>query len=382
MIPADSFTDMMLGLGVTEVSGVPCSYLTPLINRAASDPRISYVRAAQEGDALAFASGAWLAGSTTAVIAQNSGLGNMVNPLTSLNYPSRIPVPLIVTWRGEPGRPDEPQHELAGTIMPQLLDLLQVGHAAIPADGSPARAVLAEGMAEMNRTQMPYAFILRRGILADEPIDEPESPAPASPRVAAHGTGAEAPPSRIEVLEALLGLVADDTALVSTTGYTSRELYTLADRPQHFYLVGAMGSAAAVGLGAARHAARCVIVVDGDGAALMRLGSLAMIAAHPAPNFVHVVLDNQVHDSTGGQRSLSAQVRWPALAAACGYAQVHECAGLAGFRDAIKSAQAQPGPALVHVPVRPGSIPGLGRPTVHPSDVARRFRRFMTGETL
>lgn len=379
MIDASALLDGLFQHGVREVTGVPCSYLTPLINRAASDRAAAYLPATHEGEALAIASGAWLAGVTTAVIAQNSGLGNMVNPLTSLNYPCRIPVPLIITWRGEPGRPDEPQHELVGQIMLELLDLLLVGRTILPAETPLLRDALARGWAAMGDTELPHAFVLRGGMLAEESINESEPAPPATPGIMRHG-GDGFLPTRIAALECLLGVLPDSAAVISTTGKTSRELFTLADRPQHFYLVGAMGSASAVGLGIARHTSRTVAVVDGDGAMLMRFGTLASIGAHPAANLIHLLLDNHVHDSTGGQRTLASQVDFTAAAAACGYAQVHACRDLPGLASAIKIAEAEPGPAFIHLLISPGSLHGLGRPNLAPRIVARRFREFVIGD--
>ena len=187
-------------------------------------------------------------------------------------------------------------------------------------------------------------------------------------------------PSRAEVLERVLAAVPDAAAVVATTGKCGRELFTLADRPQHLYQVGSMGCASAMGLGVALHSRRPVVVLDGDGAALMKLGSLATIGAQGPPNLVHVVLDNGVHDSTGGQPTVSPSVDFAEVALACGYASGATCDDLPGFEAAFRAALAEPGPHLVHARIRPGSMAGLGRPTVHPSEVARRFQRFVQGE--
>lgn len=381
MISSGQFLALLVGRGVTEVTGVPCSYLTPLINRVASGDAVPYVRATQEGEALAIASGCWLAGATTAVIAQNSGLGNMVNPLTSLNHPARIPVPLILTWRGEPGRPDEPQHQLLGQIMLSLLSLVETETVILPDEPDAVDQALASGWEAMERSALPCAFIMRQGFHPGEPISEPPPPVPAAAEIVNYGAVAGMLPTRMSALECLVGALPEEAAVISTTGKTSRELFVLADRPQQFYLVGAMGSASAVGLGVARHTRRTVVVIDGDGAALMRLGTFATIGAHAPANLVHVLLDNQVHDSTGGQRTLSTQVDWPAIAAACGYARVYCCDDLSGFADALKSAQASGGPAFIRLPISPGSLANLPRPDVHPADVARRFRDFVTRGT-
>ena len=375
--------DLLAGLsarGVSEVTGVPCSYLTPLINRVASDPSVGYLRATHEGEALAVAAGAWLAGVTCCVIAQNSGLGNMVNPLASLAHPARIPVPLVVTWRGEPGRPDEPQHRLQGAITGRLLDLVEVTHSVLPAEPGGLGPCLEAGWRAMSEHRLPHAFILRAGVLAAEPLSEPAPAAPCRAPVVHLGEPGTPAPSRQGTLAGLLEVLPADAGVVATTGKTGRELFTLGDRAQHFYLVGAMGSASAVALGASRHTARPIVVLDGDGAALMRLGSLATVAAYGAPRLVHVLLDNRVHDSTGGQLSLAAQVDLAAVAAACGYRRVFHAHDLAGLAEAVTRGVQGGGPSFVYLRIASGSAPGLGRPQVHPADVARRFRGFLTEE--
>lgn len=379
MIEVGALLDELTESGVSAVTGVPCSYLSALINRVASSAAVAYLPVAHEADAIALAAGSWLAGATTCVIAQNSGLGNMVNPLTSLSHPARIPVPLVVTWRGEPGRTDEPQHQLLGAIMPDLLDLVEVTHSLLLDDPDQLGSTIRGAFKTMQETNRPHAFILRQGALADEPLDEPDPASPHRPEPVRY-PGIGAVPTRIAALETLLSVVPDDAAIVSTTGKTSRELFTLADRPQHFYVVGAMGSASTVGLGVARNTTRLVVVVDGDGAALMRLGAFAAIGTHGTDRLVHVLLDNGVHDSTGGQRTLSAQVDFAAIAAACGYRAVHSCIDLISLESALRGAVAGGGPTLIHLAITPGSLAKLGRPTVGPAEVARRFRAFVTGE--
>jgi phosphonopyruvate decarboxylase len=175
----------------------------------------------------------------------------------------------------------------------------------------------------------------------------------------------------------MLEIMAPDAAVIATTGKTGRELFTLSDRRQHLYQVGSMGGASGMALGVALNARRPVVVLDGDGAALMKLGSFATIGAYAPHNLVHVLLDNGVHDSTGGQATVSASVDFAGVALACGYAYAARCAGLAGFEAAWREAHATPGPALVHIKIAPGSMATLGRPTVKPADVARRFRDFL-----
>src|ERR1700722_6819534 len=129
MILADDFLIASHARNIDFYTGVPCSFLTPLINQTIRASNLDYVAASSEGEAIAIAAGAWLAGRNSAVMCQNSGLGNTVNPLTSLNFPFRIPTLLIVTWRGQPGIHDEPQHELMGQITARLLDIMQIEYA-------------------------------------------------------------------------------------------------------------------------------------------------------------------------------------------------------------------------------------------------------------
>ncbi|KZM75513.1 phosphonopyruvate decarboxylase [Nocardia terpenica] len=377
MFTADSLLIELTARGVGEVTGVPCSYLTPLINRVASNDRVSYFPATHEGEAVAIAAGSWLAGAITCVISQNSGLGNMVNPLTSLCHPCRIPVPMIVTWRGEPGVADEPQHELLGAKTPDLLTLIGVGHSVLPSKPERLSATVGLGWEAMQRDELPYAFILRGGSIAPEALSETWSTGAAESVVMGGRDRPRKCSRRIDALDTLLSAVVDSAAIVSTTGKTSRELFTLADRPQHFYLVGAMGSASAVGLGVARHTSTPVVVVDGDGASLMRMGTFATVGAAGPPSLIHILLDNQVHDSTGGQRTQAEYVNFPAVAAACGYRWVFDCADLLEFEFAVQRAQTTQGPVFIYLRIKPGSIENLGRPTVRPSDVARRFRDFV-----
>ena len=185
-------------------------------------------------------------------------------------------------------------------------------------------------------------------------------------------------PARIAVLERLLALVPESAGIVATTGKTGRELFTLADREQHLYLVGSMGCASGLALGVSLNSRRKVVVLDGDGAALMKLGTLATIGAYAPSNLVHVVLDNGVHDSTGGQATVSPLIDFVDAALACGYAWGCCCDSLGGFDRALREAMDNVyGPALIHIRIKPGSLEKLGRPTVPPYEVARRFKAFL-----
>ncbi|HZN11309.1 MAG TPA: thiamine pyrophosphate-binding protein, partial [Blastocatellia bacterium] len=167
MIQAADFVRQAGGLGFSFFAGVPCSYLKPLINYTIDAPDLDYVGATNEGDAVATASGAELAGRRAVVMFQNSGLGNAVSPLTSLNAIFRIPVLVVVTWRGRPGgEPDEPQHELMGQIAAELCEAMRLPWAFFPQSEGETGAVLGRALEHMGRTGLPFVLIMRAGAVA------------------------------------------------------------------------------------------------------------------------------------------------------------------------------------------------------------------------
>ncbi|HEX7854529.1 MAG TPA: phosphonopyruvate decarboxylase [Sphingobium sp.] len=376
MITASDFMDAASAVGFDFYTGVPCSYLTPLINGVLSNRALRYVGAASEGEAVAIAAGAWLAGRRTVAMCQNSGLGNMVNPLTSLNAPFQIPTLLVTTWRGRPGEPDEPQHVLMGQITQDMLSLMRIEHRPFPNALPGVEPALRQAVKVMDEQGLPFAFVMAKGDVADSGLDQPARALLPAGRRADYRTGGERP-SRAAVLALFLTLTDDATAVIATTGKSGRELFTLADREQHLYQVGSMGGAAGMGLGVALNSSRRVVVIDGDGAALMKLGTMATIGAEGPGNLVHILLDNGVHDSTGGQATVSASVDFAGVALACGYGYAASCDDEQGFSRAWGEAMTARRPALIHMRIRPGSMEKLGRPTVSPDKVAQRFKAFL-----
>ena len=387
MIQAQTFIDAAAARGLDFYTGVPCSFLTPMINRVITagargrgkNRGLDYVGAASEGEAVAIASGAWLGGRGGVVMCQNSGLGNCINPLTSLNVPFRIPLLLITTWRGQPGRPDEPQHVLMGQITQAMLDLCKVPNRPFPLDDEAIGPALDAATTRFEADSLPFSLVMEQGSVAEESLDEMPPAALAAgihTDLLRHGDR----PTRVALLERLLALLPEAAAVIATTGKSGRELFTLSDRRQHLYQVGSMGGASGMGLGVALTAPdRPVVVLDGDGAALMKLGSLATIGSRQPRNLIHVLLDNGVHDSTGGQSTVSASVDFAAVALACGYRAAISVDDPTGFDLAMRQALGEGGPVLVHARIRPGSLAVLGRPTVAPHEVARRFRDFVIG---
>ena len=267
MITATQFIVEAGRQGFDFYTGVPCSFLTPLINGVLNDRSLTYVGATSEGEAVAIAAGAWLAGRQTVVMCQNSGLGNAVNPLTSLNAPFQIPTLFVTTWRGQPGLPDEPQHAVMGTITQDLLALIGIEQAPFPREEKDLAPALAKAANHLRARELPYALVMENGSVKDEAL------LPTARPVVRGGLSVDDPtegplPSRIAVLEAFLDVADDQTAVIATTGKCGRELFTLADREQHLYQVGSMGGASAMGLGIALNTKKTVVVFDGDGALL------------------------------------------------------------------------------------------------------------------
>ncbi len=382
MISSSDFIDPAWDMGYDFYTGVPCSFLTPIINGVISDQRLDYVGAASEGEAVAIAAGAWLAGRKTVVVCQNSGLGNAVNPLTSLNHPFRIPTLFITTWRGEPGLGDEPQHQFMGEITERLLETMAIPHDMFPDNSGLVVAALEKAEAAMAETSLPFAFIMKKDSVGDDGLSQTALPARPPGEYADLRENGDRP-SRQQALERFLAVVPGRAGVITTTGKCTRELFTLDDRTQHFYQIGSMGCAAGMGLGLALNTQRPVAVLDGDGATLMKMGTLATIGAYAPPGLVHIILDNGVHDSTGGQATVSEHVDFAQVALACGYTGAMSCDSLAGFEQALGdafSAGKISGPRLIHMRIAPGSMKPLGRPTVTPEEVVARLKEFLSGD--
>ena len=376
MIRADEVVQCLRHAGFELFTGVPCSYLTPLIDAVIDARDIRYVGAANEGEAVAIAAGARLGGAGAVVMLQNSGLGNAVNPLTSLTFPFRLPVLVISTWRAEPGgEPDEPQHELMGAITPRLFELMRIPLEPFPRERAALEAALARAGDFMATERRPYAFVLQKGAVesAETGRHRTEERVPTGRVRGEHGSERLEPDAALAAVVA--GLSGPDV-VIATTGYTGRALYAVGDRPNQLYTVGSMGCASSLALGLALvQRARRVVVLDGDGAALMHLGALAIIGHEAPPNLVHVLLDNGVHDSTGAQATVAPAVDLAGVALACGYPDVRRVASTAALTEAVQSARA--GPVFLHVRTRPRANRRLPRPAETPAEVAERFTSWM-----
>ena len=377
MIDAAHFVEAARRYGFEWYSGVPCSFLTPFINYVLQDASLNYLPAANEGDAVASIAGVTLGGRRGVAMMQNSGLGNAVSPLTSLTWTFRLPQLLIVTWRGQPGVADEPQHELMGRITPQVLDSMEIPWEVFPSAPSDIAGALERASMHLDDTGRPYALLMRKGTVRAQPLElQYTPPRPGTGRVVSDRSST-ARPRRRDILERVLAATSvDSDVIVATTGFTGRELYSIDDRPNHLYMVGSMGCASSLGLGLAlaRPDLR-VVVIDGDGAALMRMGAFATLGGLGPPNLVHLVLDNGVHDSTGGQATVSPRISFAGVAAACGYGRALEGDDAGIVDQALAATTSCDRPVFGHIVIEPGIAQDLPRPTVTPVEVKERLMK-------
>jgi phosphonopyruvate decarboxylase len=361
-------------------TGVPCSLIEDLIAVLERGPRAPYVAAVREDAAVGVAAGAWFGGRRPVVLMQNSGLGTSLNALASLSLMYGLPVLLIVTWRGFAGK-DAPEHILTGEISPKLLALLGVPYRVLGADSLDAD--LAWAAAEMDARRCPVALLVPPKIVETGAVGGPAAPARAvtpSREAPPPGDGPLPPATmpRLTALGVALKAVGDDP-VAHANGYICRESFSLADRPQSFYMIGSMGLAPAIALGLAlTRPARRAVVFDGDGNLLMNLGILAMIAAQRPANFVHLVFDNEVYGSTGNQTSLSRGVRLDRLAAAAGFATATAVTEPWALESALGAALAAPGPHFVLAKVTPEEA-DVPRIPYTPAALRDRFRAAVLG---
>ncbi len=380
MIEARDFVDACVKRDFSLWSGVPCALLDPFIEYVTGSRNLDYVAATSGGEALAIAAGAALGGRGGVAICPNTSLGDMVDPLTSLIFPYRLPLLLIVTQRGSEELGDGPPQELLGRITGELLARLRVESEPFPEEVAAIEPALARAAESMESNGLPFAFVMQRPCVEAPP--RRERPRPAR-RVCEESAGSflRDPAQRMTRLEAVRAIreaLTGEEAVIASTGGAGRELFALGHRSHQFYVAGSLGGAAALGLGVARaRRRRNVVVLDGDGAALMRLGTLATIGHCGPPRLTHVLLDNEAHETTGGQPSAAASIDLAAVAVACGYANVWRTDDPAELAARIAEAQKRKGPSFVHVKLRLSGEPAPGPLRLAPVQIKHQFMDFV-----
>jgi phosphonopyruvate decarboxylase len=371
MLNTKEFGQILKKEGFDFYSGVPCSFLKYLINYAIN--KCDFVMAANEGDAVAICAGAYMAGKKSVLLCQNSGLANSISPLTSLNPIFKIPLLGFVSLRGEPGLGDQPQHEMMGTITTKTLDLIDIEWEFLSDDLSEAKKQVerATKVIEQNKS---FFFVVKKGTFSEEPLDTPLDTLPS----AALGANGALPPKRLQALEVINRCKDKNTVLLATTGGTGRELYEIEDSQNNFYMVGSMGCVSSIALGIVKSQNnKSVIAIDGDGALLMRLGSMPTNAAYTKKNMLHILLDNNAHDSTGGQATVATNVDFVTIATASGYPRSIQANNLDEFEKHINDWKKHKELTFLYLKISKGKKEGLGRPKIKPYEVKERLMRFL-----
>jgi len=374
MLTTELFGEELKSLGYGLFCGVPCSSFKFLLNYAVND--CEYIMSVNEGDAVATCAGAYLGGRKSVALFQNSGLTNALSPLTSLNYIFRIPVLCFVGLRGEKGTVDEPQHELMGEITMDLLDLIRVKWEYLSTEIEEAKEQLkrADATIAENKT---FFFVVRKKTFAEVALKEQSLKKVINKRIERQ-QGEDSCPTRLGVLEEVSKLKDDDTVLLATTGKTGRELYEIEDAGNNLYMVGSMGCVSSLGLGLAlAKPDKSVIAIDGDGAVLMRMGAMATTSYLSPHNLLHIVLDNNSYDSTGGQGTVSHMVDFVQVAASAGYTNSFYAHNKEELAEYVKHWQKNRELTFIYLKIAPGSKKDLGRPRVKPFEVKERLMKFL-----
>ncbi|KAF4653553.1 hypothetical protein FOZ61_008909 [Perkinsus olseni] len=353
--------------GVGYFTGVPdsllkdfCAYVT---DHAKSD---EHVIAVNEGSAIGLAAGYHLAtGKLPIVYTQNSGYGNMVNPLLSLAHPGvyGIPMLVLVGWRGEPGVKDEPQHKIMGKLQAGIIQAMDLACTELPTENTEALEALEAAAAQSMESKSPHLLLVRKDTFSRYALET------------AVDYDHTLPMTRENAIQVVLKSGGDQATYVGTTGYLSRELFEIraneygGDHSHDFLCVGNMGHAGSIAEGLATHmpSDSPVVCMDGDGALLMHMGSMA---TNKAKNLIHVLVNNGMHESVGGQPTAAAGLNLCGIARDAGYPTAIRVRTEEELSAAVSNAVAhlRAGPVFIEVLVKPGVRSDLGRPTTTPQE--------------
>ena len=362
MIRPHFFIQQLKAQGVDFFAGVPdsllkniCAYITDNL------PMKQNIIAANEGGAMGIAAGYHLAtGKIPCVYMQNSGEGNIINPLASLTDKEvyNIPVLLLIGWRGRPGVHDEPQHVKQGKVTTGLLNTMGINYTILSKEESQAEKQIDEACSYMARTNECYAFVIEKDTFEAYTLQNKIDSGLSIAREAA--------------IEAVVSALQDNAVVVSTTGMISRELFEIRERHGHnhahdFLTVGSMGHASQIALGIAlQQPGRPIYCFDGDGASIMHMGNMAITAQMQPKNYIHIVFNNGAHDSVGGQPTVGLNISLSTIADAMGYKKTLSVSFEHQLLSALREAQKSEGPVLLEIKVKKGNRKDLGRPTTTP----------------
>ena len=376
MISPKFFIDALASRGIDFFAGVPdsllkniCAYITDSL------PKEQNIIAANEGGAMGIAAGYHLAtGKIACVYMQNSGEGNIINPLASLTDKEvyGIPVLLLIGWRGRPGVHDEPQHVKQGKVTTGLLNTMGINYTVLSKDEEQAYKQICDACQYMARRSECYALVIEKDTFDSYTLQNKVESGLTMAREAA--------------IETVVSCLQENAVVVSTTGMISRELFEIRERNNQdhahdFLTVGSMGHASQIALGIAlQQPNRPIYCFDGDGASIMHMGNMAITAQMNPRNYTHVIFNNGAHDSVGGQPTVGLNIQLAGVAEALGYKKTISVSQESQLRPAIIEAQNSEGPVLLEIKVRKGNRKDLGRPTTTPQMNKTALMKFLAEE--
>lgn len=352
-------------------AGVPDSLLSPVCSYLISTYGIGkqHIIAANEGNAVALAAGYHLAtGGIPVVYMQNSGEGNIINPVASLMNDKvyGIPCVFLVGWRGEPGVHDEPQHVYQGEVTVKLLEDMDIATMIISKDTKEAEVeAQLDAWSDLLASGKQVAFVVKKGTLEFDGKVQYKN----------NNTM-----SREEIIKHIATVTGDDP-IVSTTGKASRELFEIRESAYNghehdFLTVGSMGHSSSIALGIAlQKPEKKVWIIDGDGAALMHMGAMAVIGSNKPGNLVHIVINNEAHESVGGMPTVAGKIDLVGIAKACGYLNAMSVDCFEALDEALETAKSSNCLTLIEVKASIGARADLGRPTTTAKENKEAFMK-------
>ena len=373
MIRPDYFINQLGSHGIDFFAGVPDSLLKNICAYIADHVDSSHnIITANEGAAVGLAAGHYLAtGQPACVYMQNSGEGNIINPLASLTDREvyNIPVLLIIGWRGRPGVHDEPQHVKQGKVTTGLLDVMGISYEILSKEEDQASAQIAKAATALSQGDV-YALVIEKDTFSEYKLQNVETN--------------DLTMTREEAIQTVAQALDVKDVIVSTTGMISRELFEARTawnqgHERDFLTVGSMGHASQIALGIALEKKdRKVWCFDGDGATIMHMGSMAIVASKKPANYIHVVFNNGAHDSVGGQPTVGLKIDLPAIAKAVGYNATYSVSTKEQLQEQLHEiSNLKQGPVLLEVKVKKGNRKDLGRPTTTPIENKEALMEFL-----
>ena len=373
MISPAFFIETLKSNGIDFFAGVPdsllkniCAYITDHVD---SDHNII---TANEGAAVGLAAGYHLAtGKAGVVYMQNSGQGNIINPLASLTDKEvyNIPLLLLIGWRGRPGVHDEPQHVKQGKVTTGLLNVMGVNYEVLAKEEDKALKQIEKAVTALRNNEV-FALVIEKDTFDEYKLQNVEVN--------------DLTMTREEAIQTVASALGPKDVIVSTTGMISRELFEARTawgqgHERDFLTVGSMGHASQIALGIALEKKdRKVWCFDGDGATIMHMGSMAIVASRKPENYIHVVFNNGAHDSVGGQPTVGLKIDLPAVAKAVGYAQTYSTDNMESLSSILRQiSKAGQGPVLLEIKVKKGNRKDLGRPTTTPIENKEALMDFL-----